>query len=120
MRKGLVPDDEIDLPFDGFPSLRDRDIAMNKARRERDSKHFRATDKLRRALQTEQGNIDNLKEVAEKRKEIYVKRVLELLSDIKGLTAIIMKHPEVIGAEDLKFITDLSEKMVEAQNEEEL
>lgn len=120
MKKGLVPGDEIDLPFDGFPSQRDRDIAKNKVRKEINSKHFKTVNKFRRALQTEQENIDNLKEVAEKRKEIYVKRVLELLSDIKGLTAIIMKHPEVIGAEDLKFITDLSEEMVEAQNEEEL
>lgn len=118
MRKDLVPDDEIDLPFDGFPSQRDKDIALNKARKEMTSRHFKTDDKLTRALQTEQENIDNLKEVAEKNKELYVKRVIELLSDMKGLITIIMKHPKVIDVEDLKFIIDLREKIIKAQNEE--
>lgn len=108
-------------PFDGFKSTREKDIALNMARREAtqklEIKYSKTIRELTSALETEQNNVSAFEKTIQKDREIYRERITGLLGDIENLIGILTRNPELLSSEDLQFIEELKEKMTEALKE---
>ena len=111
--------DGIPLPHDGFGSQRERDMAVTKAMKKNTSQHYKAMSKAWLAVQAEQDNIEVLKKCIEENKKLYKDRLIGLITDMKDLIGIIMKHPGVLEPDDLGLIQGIGEKLKTAQEEGE-
>ncbi len=115
-------DDEIE-PFDGFTSLQQRDIALNKARRKArqftESKHLKQTRKLIRSAKLESDNVEVLKKTLNDNLEIYKGNLRELRGDVDRIVGILERHSHSckipVSLDDLQFIDSLKIKMEELQ-----